>query len=59
MWFFFIVINFKIWVCNENMCLFIHMVLSVKIIIKYKGIIEIKIFLGQNLLYDSFWHNKV
>ena len=33
---------------------FIHMVLSVIIIIKYKGIIGIKIFLGQNLLLVPF-----
>ena len=37
------------------MCL-IHVVLS--IIIKYKSIIRIKIFLGQNLLLVTFWYNK-
>ena len=37
-------LNFKIWVCNENMCLFVPMVLSVIIIIKYKGIIGIEIY---------------
>ena len=37
---------------------FIHMVLSA-LIIKYRGIIGIRIFLRQNLFYDSFWYNKV
>ena len=40
-------------------CVSFFIVLFLFLIIKYKGIIGIKTFLGQKLLLVPFWHIKV